>query len=205
MHVIALTGGLGAGKSTASAFFRERGAVVVDLDEVAAHLLQPGSPLLERVAKVFGPQVICADGTLDRAALAEEAFSSHERVAQLNAIVHPAVAAEVGPAVAECRLMPDPPEVIVFEVPLIVEAPIFAELADEIVAISAPVDMRVHRSMKHGRAREDAQRRIALQATDEQRKAIADYVIVNDGTREDFEQKLDDYWNKHLMAGGSRP
>jgi len=204
MHVIVLTGGLGAGKSTAAEHFRERGAAVICLDTVAKQLLAPGSELLGRVAEEFGEQIVSADGTLDRRALASRAFASPEAAARLNAIVHPAVAAEVGPALQDLRLLPHPPEVVVLEVPLLAEAPVFAELADEVVAIEAPFEMRVHRAAMRGLGADEARARIAAQASDAERALLSDVVIQNDGSAEDLRLALERYWSERVAGPDSR-
>jgi dephospho-CoA kinase len=204
MQVIVVTGGIGAGKSTAARFLAEKGAVDIDLDVVAAHLLEPGHPELERVVEEFGAGVLNADGTLNRAALAAVAFDSPQSVARLNAIVHPAVAREVGPAVQDMRLLPDPPAMIVLQVPLLAEAPVFAELADVVIAIEAPEEMRVARSVGFGRAEPDARRRLALQATDAERAELADIRIANTGTADDLRRELERVWHERLAVGGQR-
>jgi dephospho-CoA kinase len=204
MRVVVVTGGIGAGKSTAAKLLQERGAVAVDADRVAAGVLEKGSPVLVRVAEVFGPGILLADGSLDRPGLARLAFESGETVARLNAIVHPAVAREIGPAIAKLRLLPDPPEVVVIEVPLLVEAPVFGELADLVIAVAAPEELRVARSVAWGRAEDDVRRRLAVQATDAQRAALADVVIVNDSDKEHFVGELDRVWREWLAVGESR-
>lgn len=202
MFVIVVTGGLGAGKSTACEYFRSRGATVVGLDEVAARVLAKGSPTLGMVAKHFGDDVLYADGSLDRAALAREAFSSVEATAALNDIVHPAVAREVGPALAEIRMMPHQPDVVVLEVPLLAEAPVFAELADEVVAIVAPEHLRVERAVARGMSDVDARRRIRVQATDAERAEMADVVIANDRDEDAFLERLAQYWEERVAKHG---
>lgn len=144
MLIVVVTGGLGAGKTTATEFFRSRGASVICLDDVARHVLETDTPVYRQVVEMFGPAVVAADGTIDRDALARAAFSSAEKTDALNAIMHPEIARQVGTSLTELRLMPQyQPEVVVLEVPLLVEAPVFAEIADEVVAIVAPVDARI--------------------------------------------------------------
>jgi dephospho-CoA kinase len=205
MRIVVITGGLGAGKSTAAEFLREKGAVVIDADKIAAATLAEGSPTLELVADAFGrDDVLYADGSLDRSALARAAFTSAEKTAQLNAIVHPAVAREIGPALHDLRLMPDPPGVVVLEVPLLAEAPVFAEMADVVVAIVAPEEVRVGRAVAAGMPEEDARRRVARQASDAERAALADVVIVNDRDEERFRRELEGLWETRLAVGGAR-
>lgn len=202
MRIVVLTGGLGAGKSTAAEFFRERGAVVICLDTVARELMAPGSALLNKVGEEFGPAVVAADGSLDREALARVAFASPDLSARLNAIVHPAVAAEVGPAIDDLRLLPHPPEVVVLEVPLLAEAPVFAELADEVVAIEAPVELRVARAVSRGLTEEQARARVAAQAPDSARAELATATVVNAGTEPEFRKALEGLWSERIAAPG---
>jgi dephospho-CoA kinase len=204
MIVLVVTGGIGAGKSTAAQFFRERGAVTLNLDDIATHVLENGSPTLARVAEQFGPDVLLADGSLDRAALARAAFVSAESTGLLNAIVHPAVTREVGPSITDLRLLPNPPALVVLEVPLLPEAPVFAEIADLVLAIVAPEELRIQRAVGGGLGEVDARRRLAVQASDAQRAAMADDVVVNDGSLERFHEQLDAFWRRRLAVGEVR-
>ncbi len=204
MLVIALTGGLGSGKSTAAEYFRSRGAVILDLDAIAHDVLAKGSRTLDQVAEEFGrEEVLLADGSLDRPALARLAFSSAEATRRLNAITHPAIAAQVGPAIRDIRLLATQPEAIVIEVPLLVEAPVFAEIADSVLAIVAPESVRVERVLARGMSEGDARRRIRAQATDAERAELANEVIVNAGSREDFIARLGDYWERVVAPVGN--
>ena len=203
MRVVVVTGGLGSGKSTAAAHFRDKGAAVVDLDDVAHKLLAPGSDLLKRVAGEFGGDaILLADGQLDRAALARVAFATPAAVKRLNAIVHPAIARDSGVALEQIRLMPVPPVAVVFEAPLIVEAPVFAELADVVLAIVAPESVRLERAVAAHMDEEDAKRRIRAQSTDAQRVELSDVVVVNDGSPEQFLDALDAFWEEYVAVGG---
>lgn len=196
MFVVTLTGGLGAGKSEAAEFFRHKGAVIVDLDDVASHLLGPGSPVIEQVADAFGDDIIDADGMLDRSELARRAFADPASARRLNEIVHPSVVREVGPALTDLQLLPHPPHVVIVVVPLLVEAPVFAEFADDVLAIGAPVELRASRAGSRGMSQDDIEARIRCQATDDERAALADHVIVNDGSLEEFHGRLARYWDE---------
>lgn len=203
MRVIVLTGGIGSGKSTAAEYFRERGAVTIDLDDIAAQVMAPHSPTLASVAREFGADVLLEDGSLDRKLLAKRAFADEAATRRLNAIVHPAVAREVGPAIANLRLLPQPPQVVVLEVPLAVEAPVFAELADVVLALEAPESTRLSRAVSAGFAEDDAGRRMARQASDAERAEIADCVVVNDASLADFRGQLASFWQANVAAGGT--
>lgn len=202
MFTIVVTGGLGAGKSTALEFFRSHGASVIDLDTVGRAVLHPGSPTLERVAAEFGDDVVGDDGSLDRSKLAARAFATPADSARLNAIVHPAIASQIGPSLRDVQLLPNQPDVIVLEVPLLAEAPVYRELADLVVAITAPEEVRVERAVRKGLAEDDARRRIAAQARDEERERLADIVLCNDGDRDAFLAVLDGLWEDEVRARG---
>jgi dephospho-CoA kinase len=204
MRVVVITGGIGAGKSTAAEFLRDKGAIIIDADLVAAQVLEKGSPVLARIAEEFGPDVLLADGRLDRAALARAAFATGESTARLNALVHPAVAREIGPAIADLRLLPDPPPLVVVEVPLLAEAPVFAEIADVVIAVVAPQEIRAQRAIASGFAEADVRRRLAVQASDAERAALADVIVVNDGSLERFQGELERVWRECLAVGGAR-
>jgi dephospho-CoA kinase len=199
MFVLVITGGLGAGKSTAAEFFRERGASVIDLDQVARNLLSPGSPVLNGIAEAFGEHVVLPDGSLDRATLAACAFATKEDAATLDAIVHPAVVERTRELLGKLSSSQDPPGVVVIEVPLLVEAPEFAEVADEVLALVAPSEVRVERAIRRGMPRDDAERRVAAQAHDEERAALAGEVIINDSDERAFLGKLAEFWDSRIV------
>lgn len=203
MIVIAVTGGIGAGKSLASEYFRSRGALVLNTDVLAHEQLEPETPAFDRIVEEFGPSVLDAAGRIDRAALARAAFGSADSAAALNAIVHPAVAREVELLLGVLRDQPDGPRIVVIEVPLLVEAPAFAKLSDVVLAVAADPELRLRRSVSAGRDAQDAADRLERQATDAERAQIADRVIVNEGTREEFASKLELFWNEMVATRGS--
>ena len=198
MYVLALTGGLGAGKSTAAGVLAERGAVVIDLDDVAKAMLDEVPVVRDRVIEAFGPEVLGADGRIDRAALARAAFATEEAALTLDLIVHPAALASVAGALDALALRAQPPRVVVLVIPLLVEAPLFLEIVDAVVTISAHEDLRLERAIARGMTREDAERRIAHQAGDAERRDIADYVIENDGGVEEFQRAVADFWDAEI-------
>lgn len=188
--VIGLTGGIGSGKSTVSAGLAARGAVVVDADAVVRELQQPGQPVLAAMVERFGAGILRPDGTLDRQSVADVVFRDPEALADLNAIVHPAVGAEI-----DRRMTAEAPtdHVVVLDVPLLVESAAY-ETAGTVVVDTDP-DVAVGRLVRHrGFTEEDARARMARQATREERLAAADFVITNDGTPEDLEPQLDACW-----------
>ncbi len=195
MYVVAVTGGLGAGKSLAAAMMADLGAVVLDLDEIAKRLLESNQHVIEAVAMEF-PEAFRDDDSIDHAALAAIAFISAAHTLKLNAIMHPAVAREVGPALADLRLLPQPPQVVVIEVPLLVEAPVFGEMADLVVAISAPEEQRIDRAVSGGMSEADARTRVSRQASDAEREALSDQVIENTGSVDDLRREVERVWNE---------
>ena len=198
IRTIIITGGLGSGKTTAAAHFAAKGAAIVSADELAHEVLAPGSMTLSEVRAAFGDFVIAPDGSLDRQELAAVAFASDEATQRLNAIVHPAVYLATLARLRDLgRLHPEPP-VVILDVPLLDEAPQLTELADLVVAIQAPQGDRLARAVERGMDGDDARARIARQATDDRRAALADVVIDNTGSLADFERALDEFWSHHV-------
>lgn len=198
MYVLAITGGLGSGKSTASHRLAARGAYVIALDDVARSVLAEDADVLRQVIERFGDSVVGADGKLDRSSLAAAAFGRTDAAHALNSIVHPAAIRATRRLLAELAAAPVPPAIVVLEVPLLAETPELLESADEVLAIAAPVESRVRRAVARGMAEADARRRIACQATDAERAAVSDTVIQNDGERRDFEAALDRYYDERI-------
>ena len=186
MVVVGLTGGIGAGKSTVAAMLARRGAVVVDTDVVAHETLAPGGRARAAVLARFG--------TVDRRLLADVVFSDPAALADLNAIVHPAVRAEVGERLAEVATA-DPSAVVVVVVPLLVETGNAYPTAG-VVVVDCPEELAVQRLVRErGMAESDARRRMAAQATRAERLAAADLVIANDGGPEALEAQVDAAWD----------
>lgn len=201
MYVIAVTGGIGSGKSVACRHFAERGAIVLSLDDIAHGVIAPGEPAYDRIIERYGPEVLGEDLRIDRHALADRVFADDGEIRDLNRIVHPSVLKEVVEGITSLRLMERPPRMVCIEVPLLAEAPVFADVADSVLALSAPADARLKRCIEAGMDPLDASRRIARQATDQEREDLAQHVIVNDGSLEQFLGKLDEYWDEVAPRG----
>ncbi|MGY1723782.1 dephospho-CoA kinase [Blastococcus sp. SYSU DS0533] len=186
---IGLTGGIGSGKSTVSGLLVERGAVLVDADRIAREVLERGTPGLAAVVEEFGAGILSADGSLDRAALAAIVFSDEAARRRLDALVHPLVRKRSAELVAAA------PEdaVLVNDVPLLVETGQAAGY-DLVVVVEADRETRVARLVGRGLTEADARARIAAQATDEQRRAVADVVLDNSGTLEQLTEQVDRFW-----------
>jgi dephospho-CoA kinase len=194
---VGLTGGIGAGKSEVTRRFAAHGARIIDADAIAHEVVAPGTPGLAAVLEEFGPSVKAADGSLDREALAAVVFRDAAARDRLNAIVHPLVGERVLELMAEAAEQ-DPDAVVVNDVPLIVEAGV-AERYDVIVVVDAPVEVQLDRLTRlRGMSRDAAQARIDVQASREQRLALADYVIVNDGDLAALEARVADVWEALL-------
>ncbi|WP_448639931.1 dephospho-CoA kinase [Geodermatophilus sp. URMC 63] len=197
---IGLTGGIGSGKSTVAALLAARGAVVVDADRIAREVVEPGTPGLAAVVGAFGPGVRAVDGSLDRAALAAIVFTDPEARARLDGIVHPLVRARAREVID--RAAPD--AVVVQDVPLLVETG-QAGVHDLVLVVETDLETRVARLLQRGLSEEDARARIAAQATDEQRRAVADVVLDNSGGPEALAEQVDRFWAERVLprTGGA--
>jgi dephospho-CoA kinase len=193
MFIVGLTGGIASGKSTVARRLVERGAVHIDADALSREVVEPGTSGLSEIAGVFGPAVLSGDGSLDRAALGTIVFADPEARARLETIIHPRVHARTAELIAEADAA-DPAAVVVYDVPLLVEARRELEF-DMIVVCEAPVTVRVARLLEHrGMESSEAERRIAAQATDDERRAVADVVIDTSTTLEHTLDQVDDLW-----------
>lgn len=195
MPLIALTGGIASGKSTIARRLADRGAVVVDADAIVRDVQAVGSPVLDEIAAAFGEDVITADGALDRAALGARVFGDDKALARLNAIVHPAVRAESARRFA-AAFDADPAAVVVYDVPLLVEARV-DDPWDLIVVADAPAALRAGRLVdERGLSESDAAARLASQVSDDRRRAIADVVIDTAGSLEETLTQADALWER---------
>ncbi|MFD3512292.1 dephospho-CoA kinase [Streptomyces sp. NPDC058657] len=198
MLKVGLTGGIGAGKSEVSRLLASYGAVVVDADKIAREVVEPGTPGLDAVVAEFGEGVLTADGTLDRPALGAIVFADPGKLKRLNGIVHPLVGARS----AELERAADDDAVVVHDVPLLTENAL-APLYDLVVVVDASPATQLDRLVRlRGTTEADARGRMAAQATREQRLAVADLVIDNDGPLEALEPQVRKVWHELRERAG---
>ncbi|MEU9488233.1 dephospho-CoA kinase [Streptomyces decoyicus] len=196
MVKVGLTGGIGAGKSEVSRLLASYGAVIVDADKIAREVVAPGTPGLAAVVAEFGDGVLTPDGSLDRPKLGGIVFSDPDKLKALNAIVHPLVGARS----AELEASAGPDAVVVHDVPLLTENGL-APLYDLVVVVDAAVGTQLERLVRlRGMAEDEAKSRMAAQATREQRLAVADLVIDNDGPLEALEPQVREVWERLRSA-----
>lgn len=196
MKVIGLTGGIASGKSTIGRRLEALGAIRIDADQLARDAVAVGSPGLELVGERFGAdQVLAADGALDRAALGATVFADPVALADLNAIVHPEVR-RLYEAALEAARAGSEGAIVVYEIPLLVEAAREMEF-DLVVVADAPAEVRVDRMVQlRGMEEADARRRIANQASDAERRAVADVLIDTSGSEEHTLAQVDALWEE---------
>lgn len=199
MKLIALSGGIASGKSTIGRRLEELGAVRIDADRLAREAVLPGTDALASIAKRFGAEMLGVDGSLDRPALGRRVFGDDAALAELNAIVHPAVR-ELALQRIDAARAQDPDAVVVYEIPLLVETrgDGRTELPWDLVVIAdAPAEVREDRLVRlRGMSREDAERRIRSQASDAERRAIADAVIDTSGSERRTIEQVDALWRE---------
>jgi dephospho-CoA kinase len=192
---VGLTGGIGSGKSTVAGRLAEHGAVLIDSDKLAREVVEPGTPGLAALAEAFGPEILAADGSLDRPKLASVVFNDPAQRARLDGIVHPLI----GTRTAEMLHGAADDAVVVHDVPLLVEKN-YAPMYHLVVIVDADIAQRIHRLVSaRGMSEEDARARIAAQATDEQRRAVADVWLDNSGTPDQVLAQADALWADRLV------
>jgi dephospho-CoA kinase len=193
--LVGLTGGIGSGKSTAAELFHEHGAVVIDADEIARFVVEPGQPALAALVERFGAEILGADGRLDRPKMAAIAFADEASTKALGEITWPEIGKETERRMAEAG----DERIIVLDIPLLIENKgTEARSYMALVVVEAPIDVRLDRLEGRGVARDDALRRMAAQASDEERRAFATHVLDNGGDREALARQVGDVWAELL-------
>lgn len=196
---VGLTGGVASGKSSVSAILRELGAVVIDADQLAREVVEKGTPGLERVVQAFGPEVLTGDGDLDRAKVGSIVFADEDQRRVLESIVHPLVFERIV-ALEEAASEAD---LVVHDIPLLAESG-RADTFDAVIVVDAPAEVQVERMVRdRGWTREEAEARIAAQASRDDRLAIATYVVDNTGTLDDLRQRVTEVVEELMSTSGS--
>jgi dephospho-CoA kinase len=193
--MVGLTGGIGAGKSVVARRLAELGAIVIDADQLARQVVAPGTDGLAEVVAAFGAGILTPDGSLDRPALARLVFADEAARHRLEGIIHPRVRARTKELVAAAP----PDAVLVNDVPLLVEAG-RPDSYDLVIVVLSDEPNRIARLRRtRGMSAEEARSRMATQATDEQRRAVADVLLVNDGAVDDLLEQVDRVWRERLV------
>ena len=191
MLLVGLTGGIGAGKSTVAELLAARGAVIVDADQVARAVVEPGQPALQKLVERFGEGILDPDGRLERGALAKLVFGDDEARRDLEAITHPAINDEFSRRVVEAPS----DAIVVLDVPLLAESEQARKRPYQtVIVVEAPRNVRLERLEARGVDRADAEARMAAQAGDEERRKIATHVVDNARDRADLERQIDEVW-----------
>ncbi|MEA3020923.1 MAG: dephospho-CoA kinase [Actinomycetota bacterium] len=202
MLVVGLTGGIGAGKTTVAAELAARGAAVIDVDRLGHVVLEPSGRAHAAVIGAFGRDIVGADGRIDRGALGRIVFADPAMLDRLTAISHPAINAEL---VDRLDAMDAAGEgIVVLDMAILAESnlgrPDPGHSYTVVVTVEAPVELRVQRAVARGMADADVRRRIAAQASEADRRALADHVVLNDGTAEHLARQVERVW-RALTAG----
>jgi dephospho-CoA kinase len=191
MLLVGLTGGIGSGKSTVARLLQDKGARLVDADVAARRVVEPGRPTLRALAEHFGEEILLPDGGLDRAGLARIAFASEAATSALDAITWPAIVDEF---TREIDASP-PDAVVLVDAPLLAEGGPGAEREfAAVIVVEAPAEVRLDRLVARGLARDDAQRRMDAQASDDERRQYATYVLDNGGDVVSLSRQVDAVW-----------
>lgn len=201
MYTVMVTGGLGSGKSTLVSLLCAHGAVSIDLDQINASLLTDNASYIEELRERFGDDIVDTDGSVDRVRLAQRAFADEGSARDLNAIAFPYITELANEYILDVHCTPrSDSKVLVVEVPLLTEVPDFAKLADEVIAVAAPSDLRLQRAVARGMDPCDALARMQMQASDADRATIADTVMENTGSAEELAAQVDAWWDARKQA-----
>ena len=191
--VVGLTGGIGSGKSLAAQFFSQLGALVIDADQLARSVIERGSEGFDEVLLRFGDTVL-KNGDIDRVALGQIIFENPQAKKDLEEIIHPRIRAEFEEAVASLN----PGQIMVYEIPLLVETNA-ADRFNFVITVESDADLRKQRLRARGMFHSDIEKRMASQATEEQRRAIADCVLTNDGSEDELLRQVENVWESTIL------
>ena len=191
MILIGLTGGIGCGKSEVSRLLEKRGAIIVDADLIVRELQQPGGEIFLRMVEMFGEKVVATDGSLNRAAVANEVFKDADLLKKLNSLIHPVVRRVMNERVESHRATD---KIVILDIPLLVENP--REGLDGVLVVDLDPQTAIERIVsQRNMSIDDAKARVSAQSTREQRLAIADHVVDNSGDRDALAIQVDVAWS----------
>ena len=191
MILIGLTGGIGCGKSEVSRLLEKRGAVIVDADLIVRELQQPGGEIFLRMVEMFGEKVVATDGSLNRAAIANEVFKDADLLKKLNSLIHPVVRRVMNERVESHRATD---KIVILDIPLLVENP--REGLDGVLVVDLDPQTAIERIVsQRNMSIDDAKARVSAQSSREQRLAIADHVVHNSGDRDALAIQVDAAWS----------
>ncbi|MDQ6747386.1 MAG: dephospho-CoA kinase [Candidatus Dormibacteraeota bacterium] len=202
MRIIGLTGGIGSGKSTVAEMLRELGALVIDADEAARAVVEPGQPALAEIVAEFGEGVLGPGGRLDRRAVAQRVFDDEEARGRLNRVVHPRIGEWMGARIAEAAGRGI--EVVVTDTPLLYETGLDAGVAETVV-VWVPLEMQVARAVARGMEELDVRARVAAQLSLDDKRGWATHVIDNSGTREETRRQVVRLWPELRRRAAGQP
>ena len=193
-YVVGLTGGIGSGKSTVLSLLEKRGATVIDADAIVHDLQRPGTEVFAKMVEAFGDGIVAANGTLDRKKVASIVFSDAEKLKQLNGIVHP----EVGREVLERLERAGEGGIVVIDIPLLTENTRAERGLQKVIVVDVSPATQVARAVARGADAADVEARMASQASREERLALADHVVNNEGSLEALSDQVDQLWQTLL-------
>ncbi len=201
MFVLGITGGIGCGKSTVSGYFRDRGVMVLDADEISRQVTDVGGVALPEIAELLGPRAITAQGTLNRKYVASLVFSEKKKLDKLSSIIHRYVLSTIAEEIAKAA--EKKVKLVVLDVPIPVRHG-FVDVCNQIWVVSTRDDIRLERLVLRGMDRDDARKRMAMQMTREEYEELADIVLENDGTIDELIEKVEKAVVQELNERGIR-
>jgi len=193
---VGLTGGIGSGKSTIAAMFKEHGAHIIDADQISRDIVEPGMPAIDDLVEAFGGTIKAEDGSLVRAELARIAFQTPELTQQMNGIMFPRIVEETNRRFDAAEAAGE--KIVIYDIPLLTE--MGTDLVQMAIVVDVPVETQVERAVARGLPEDDVRRRIAVQQSREDRLALADFVIDNSGSLEQTQEQVDRIWASLMPA-----
>lgn len=200
MFIVGVTGGIGSGKTTVSRYLEDKGLTVLDADKISGEVTAAGGSAVEEVAEVFGPRAVAEDGSMNRKYISDIVFSDRMKLDLLSSIVHKHVFVEMDKRIAEETEKKT--KCVVLDVPIPVKR--FTEMADQVWVVTCDTGIRISRLIDRGLSREEAERRIAMQLTDEEYSDLGDFKIDNSGSVEDTYAQVDKLIKTELWERGIR-